>query len=73
MKVIVMKQEDCLFCKGSGYIVPYPYRRQVKCDHSWSVETFKNMRASNMTKLVALQAEKERIDKAWETGKIKDR
>ena len=27
-------------CNGSGYVVPYPYRKRVKCNHRWSKRSF---------------------------------
>jgi len=38
--MIEMTKEDCILCNGSGYVTPYPYRKQKKCDHKWSRDSF---------------------------------
>ncbi len=46
--MIQMTKKDCVMCGGSGYVTPYPYRKQKKCDHRWSRDSF--MERYNATK-----------------------
>ena len=38
--MITMTKENCILCLGSGFVVPYPYRKRVKCNHKWSRGSF---------------------------------
>jgi len=38
--MIVMSKDDCILCNGSGWVMPYPYRRRKKCSHTWNRGSF---------------------------------
>ena len=60
--MITMTKKDCTLCDGSGFVYPYPYRKRVKCDHTWSRGSF--MERFDTTKQQAQEAQEEH--KKWE-------
>jgi len=65
--MIIMKQDDCILCDGSGKVTPYPYRRQETCDHSWSRGSFMDRHNKAHSEMKEAIKEYEKWSKALET------
>ena len=72
MSNITMKKEDCILCNGSGKITPFPYRKQKKCDHKWSMGSFIERLGNSRRELQEAEIENERWEQAYKT-QIKDK
>ena len=67
MASIQMIKADCILCNGSGFITPYPYRKQKKCDHRWSMGSFLERLNDSRTKVREAEVENEKWEKALMT------
>lgn len=65
---IVMSKEDCVLCGGSGFVSPYPYHKNVRCNHKWSKGSFMHEYNQAIQRAAEAKTQIEKWEKALETG-----